>query len=81
MLVTPLQMAMVAAGVANGGVVMKPFVVDRILEPGGSILTKTGPEEVGRAVSPETAAELSAMMARRAVGTGTWPRSRHPRRQ
>jgi peptidoglycan glycosyltransferase len=62
MLVTPLQMAMVAAGVANGGVVMKPFVVDRILEPEGSILTKTGPEEVGRAVSPETAAELSAMM-------------------
>ena len=29
MIVTPLQMAMVAAGVANGGVVMRPYVVDR----------------------------------------------------
>lgn len=72
MLVTPLQMAMVAAGVANGGVVMRPFVVDRILEPDGDILTKTGPEELRRAVSPQTAAELSAMMQMVVQsGTGT----------
>ena len=41
MLVTPLQMAMVAAGVADDGVVMTPHVVDRILKPDGSILTQT----------------------------------------
>ena len=70
MLVTPLQMAMVAAGVANDGVVMRPRVVDRILEPDGSILSQTASEELGRAVSPETAAELTAMMEL-AVQSGT----------
>jgi peptidoglycan glycosyltransferase len=62
MLVTPLQMAMVAAGVANRGVVMKPTVVDRILEPDGSILSQTTPQELSEAVRPQTAAELAAMM-------------------
>jgi peptidoglycan glycosyltransferase len=62
LLATPLQMAMVAAGVANGGIVMEPYVVDRIVKPGGEILTKTQPEEFSRAVSPETAAQLNGMM-------------------
>jgi peptidoglycan glycosyltransferase len=70
MLVTPLQMAMVAAGVANGGVVMKPTVVDRVVAPDGAIITRTGPEELARAVAPRTAAELTTMMTR-AVESGT----------
>ena len=36
LLATPIQMAMVAAGVANTGVVMKPYVVGRVTGPGGS---------------------------------------------
>jgi peptidoglycan glycosyltransferase len=55
-------MAMVAAGVANGGSVMRPFVVDRILKPDSSILTKTSPDQFSQAVSPATAADLTAMM-------------------
>jgi peptidoglycan glycosyltransferase len=70
MLVTPLQMAMIAAGIANGGVVMEPHVVDRILEPDGSILTQTAPDELSEAVSATTAAELTAMMEL-AVQSGT----------
>jgi peptidoglycan glycosyltransferase len=62
MLVTPIQMAMVAAGIANGGVVMEPQVVRRILKPDGSILSQATPEELGEAVSAQTAAELTAMM-------------------
>ena len=62
MLATPLQMAMVAAGVANAGSVMRPFVVDRILKPDGSILTKTAPDRFSQAISPATAADLTAMM-------------------
>lgn len=62
MLVTPIQMAMVAAGIANDGVVMKPQVVRRILKPDGSILNQSAPEELGDAVSTQTAAELTAMM-------------------
>lgn len=62
LLATPLQMAMVTAGIANGGLVMKPHLVARILEPDGSILTTTKPEALGQAISPDTAAQLSRMM-------------------
>jgi peptidoglycan glycosyltransferase len=70
--VTPLQMAMVAAGIANGGVVMRPYVVEKITAPGGATVSRTKAHVLSRAVSPKTAAELTAMM--RAVvtsGTGT----------
>ena len=36
MLVTPLQMAMVSATIANGGIVMRPYVVDKVTAPNGS---------------------------------------------
>ncbi len=59
---TPLQMAMVSAAIANGGVVMKPYVVEKVVAPGGSEVTKTSPEPLGRAVSPTHAAQLVQMM-------------------
>jgi penicillin-binding protein A len=68
--VSPLQMAMVAAGVGNGGVVMEPFVVQRIRAPDGTVIRRTRPSELGRAVRPETAAELTEMMTQ-AVSSGT----------
>ena len=72
LLVTPLQMAMVAATIANNGVVMKPFVVERIVAPDGSVVVRNKPQELGRAVKPETAQAVGAMM-KEAVegGTGT----------
>jgi penicillin-binding protein A len=72
LLVTPLQMAMVAATIANNGVVMKPYVVERIVAPDGSVVVRTKPQELGRAVKPETAQAVGAMM-KAAVegGTGT----------
>jgi peptidoglycan glycosyltransferase len=68
--VTPLQMAMVAAGIANGGVVMKPSVVDTIVAPGGRVIERRRPAELGRAMKPETARELTKMMEL-AVSSGT----------
>jgi len=62
MLVTPMQMAMVAAAVANRGVVMEPYLTDRVKAPDGSILTRTEPDELRRAIKAETAQELTAMM-------------------
>ena len=47
----PLQMAMVAAGIANQGVVMKPYIVDSIQSPELETLKQTEPEELDRAVS------------------------------
>jgi penicillin-binding protein A len=72
MLVTPLQMAMVAGTIANGGEVMRPYVVERVVAPDGSIVTRTKPDKLQRAVSAKTASEVAGMME--AVvrgGTGT----------
>jgi penicillin-binding protein A len=72
LLATPLQMALVAAGVGNGGVVMEPTLVDRIIAPDGKVIQRTSPEEWKEAVSPKTAAELTAMMTLVVEsGTGT----------
>lgn len=72
MLVTPLQMAMVASTVANGGIVPKPYVVQTVVAPDGSTVRNTKPGNLGRAIKPQTAADLTTMMI--AVvqgGTGT----------
>jgi len=70
--VTPLQMAMVAAAIGNGGVVMHPYVVDKITKPGGGVLQTTKPKALGRAISPQTASELTTMMESVVTGgTGT----------
>jgi penicillin-binding protein A len=72
MLATPLQMAMVAAGVGNKGVVMEPFVVDRITNPNGGVVTRTKPRKLHRAISRQTAEELTQMMEGAVTsGTGT----------
>jgi peptidoglycan glycosyltransferase len=70
--VTPLQMAMVAATVANGGIVPKPYVVQSIVGPDGSKIRNTRPATLGRAIKPQTAAELTQMMTSVVQsGTGT----------
>jgi peptidoglycan glycosyltransferase len=70
LVVTPLQMALVAAGVANDGVVMRPQLVERIVSPGGDAIQRFEPEEWKTAVEPSTAADLTAMMEL-AVQSGT----------
>lgn len=56
---TPLQMAMVMAGVANGGTVMRPYMVDEVLSSDLEQLDSTSDEELSQAVSPETADALT----------------------
>jgi peptidoglycan glycosyltransferase len=69
---TPLQMAMVAATVANGGVVPRPYLVQKITGPDGSTIKKTHPHDLGRAIKPETAATLTQFMEAVVTGgTGT----------
>jgi peptidoglycan glycosyltransferase len=70
--VTPLQMALVAAGIANRGVVMEPTLVDRIVAPDGKVIERRGPNEWKTAMKRRTAADLTAMMTRVVEsGTGT----------
>jgi len=60
--VTPLQNAMVAAAVANDGVLMQPYLVDRIEGPDLADISSTAPQEQRRAVSAPVAAKLTDLM-------------------
>jgi peptidoglycan glycosyltransferase len=62
MLVTPLQMGLVAATIANGGVEMKPQLVKKVVSRGGSLVSKSHPEVLAHPTSPATAAAIKAMM-------------------
>jgi hypothetical protein len=61
---TPLQMAMVGSGIANDGVVMKPYLVDELRSPKLDVFEKTEPEEMPDqpAISSSAAKDLTDMM-------------------
>ncbi len=59
---TPLQMAMVAAGIANGGDVMKPYLVQEVQGPDFSRLSLAQPSLYSKAVSSTVAGQLTTMM-------------------
>ena len=59
---TPLQMAMVAAGVANRGRVMAPYLVSSLRAPDLSVVERAEPTELARAMSPQTAQTLTRML-------------------
>lgn len=60
--ITPLQMAMIAASVANGGQMMAPYVVDATYDHDGKLLDKTSPQVWRTPMRPETAATLTQLM-------------------
>jgi len=69
---TPLQMALVAAGVANGGRVMKPYYTQQVVAASGGVVQKTQPQQWLVAMKPTTATILNTMMQRVVnAGTGT----------
>jgi len=70
--VTPLQMATVAATVANGGVRVAPRLTDKIVDPDGRVVERIKPQEEQRVMSTQTARELGEMMQNVVrEGTGT----------
>jgi peptidoglycan glycosyltransferase len=70
--VTPLQMAEVAATVANDGMRMKPQITSRIVDNDGRTVERIEPQEARRVMSPESARQLNEMMANVVrEGTGT----------
>jgi len=72
MVATPLQMLLVASTIANGGVLPRPYLVDRVVGHNGSIVSRTKPSNLGRAIKPQTAADLTQMMISVVqAGTGT----------
>lgn len=69
LLVSPLHMALVAAGIANGGTMMRPILVDSVVKPGGTVVSEQEPEAWLSPVSADTAAAVEEMMVG-AVETG-----------
>ncbi len=61
-LVTPLHMAMITCAVANGGLMMEPYVVDRIVDKNGKPLTKNLPKPLGQVMPLEEAEAIKNMM-------------------
>jgi cell division protein FtsI/penicillin-binding protein 2 len=65
--VTPLQLANALAAVANGGKLMRPYVVEKIVSPGGSAETR-GPHMIRRVIKPETARLVTQILSQ-SIGT------------
>jgi peptidoglycan glycosyltransferase len=70
--VTPMQMAQIAAVVANRGLRMRPYLVESYLGPDGDQIDRTEPTSLGATISPDVASKVAVMM--KSVvdqGTGT----------
>ncbi|MGN0055362.1 MAG: FtsW/RodA/SpoVE family cell cycle protein [Atopobiaceae bacterium] len=72
---TVMQNAVVAAAIANNGIVMNPYIVDHVLSPSGATTSTTSPKSLGKAISSETTDSVKeAMLAVVQSGTGTGAR-------
>jgi len=72
LLVTPLQMATVAATISNGGVRMEPHITQKIVDPDGRTQDEFDGERAERVMKTGTARDLTAMMKNVVKeGTGT----------
>ncbi|MDD5623578.1 MAG: penicillin-binding transpeptidase domain-containing protein, partial [Candidatus Peribacteraceae bacterium] len=58
---TPLQVAVAYGAIANGGKLMKPTIIDRILRNDGTV-ERTQPHVIDQVITPETSATLTAML-------------------
>ena len=71
-LATPLQMAMVASAVGNGGKLMRPTLVERVVAKDGRVTDRREPGLQSRVMSPKAAGQLGDMMKNVVKeGTGT----------
>jgi cell division protein FtsI (penicillin-binding protein 3) len=73
--VTPMQLLRAYAAIANGGKLMRPYVVRRIIAPDGAVLRENRPEVVRQLISPRTAAVVTGLLQGVVEGgTGTQAR-------
>ncbi|WP_158578692.1 penicillin-binding transpeptidase domain-containing protein [Spongiactinospora rosea] len=68
---TPLEIAMLSAAVANGGVLMRPHLVHEIRTRDGTVLERTMPSPYSRAMSAKVAGRIARMMTRDGADVGT----------
>ncbi len=68
--VTALQLASAMSAIANGGQLMRPFVIEEIRDKQGKVIKKTSPELIRKVISLDTAARVTKMLTG-AVEEGT----------
>jgi len=73
--VTALQLASSLSSIANGGYLMKPYIVKKITTPSGNIVTNNKPEIIKRVVSYDTALQVSSILEG-VVNNGTGKKAR-----
>jgi cell division protein FtsI/penicillin-binding protein 2 len=59
--VTPIQMVQAYMAMANGGIMMQPYIVDSVIHPDGTA-DQIQPKVVSKPISPEAASEMTAML-------------------
>ena len=60
--VTPLQELRAICAIANGGELLKPYIIDRIVAPNGEVIRKGKKQVVRNVITPEVAAQMRGMM-------------------
>ncbi|HIU64944.1 MAG TPA: peptidoglycan glycosyltransferase [Candidatus Avacidaminococcus intestinavium] len=60
--VTPLQMLRAICSIANGGELVKPYIVEKIILPNGKVLREGKKETVRRVMTEEVAGQMRSMM-------------------
>ncbi len=73
--VTPLQMVVALSAVINGGKVLRPFVVKKIISLQGEVVKENRPKIVRRVISPDTSEKLRKILAE-VVERGTGKKSK-----
>ncbi len=71
--VTPMQLVSAYAALANGGILMRPYIVKRVIDENGEVLVENQPTVVRRVVSEATAREVTAVLERVVGEKGTAP--------
>ena len=60
--VTPMQLAVAYAAIANGGLVVRPYVVKSVSDAEGHVLLTHTPQVMGRAIAPEVAHQMNLLL-------------------
>ena len=75
MTTTSLQLVMAMAAIANGGKLMRPYVVKAVVDESGRVIKETYPKMVTRVISPRTAKKVAGILEGVVSENGTGPQA------
>jgi cell division protein FtsI/penicillin-binding protein 2 len=74
--VTPLQMVMAMSAIANQGLLMRPMIVDRLVDPDGRVVVKYNPQPVRQVTSAAAMTQIITALKTVVSKEGTAPKAR-----